>query len=388
MFNRFNTLVKKTHYAPAERLGKAEVGKQSGKIAESEFLDNVLTKMPFVFLIVNHERQILYTNEILLKSLGYEDLNSAIGLRPGEFFSCVHAEKEEGGCGTTKHCRYCGAVNAMMESQKKQDLIVKECRLTTKRPSGDMSMDFEVASKPFVWRNETYYILTLNDISSKKRREQLERVFFHDLTNKTGSLAGLIDLIQRRGFGEDSASLIDLVNRGMKELLKDISYQKQIQQAENGNLKIQPVKLNSLQIMFNIRGDFRSTLEKEGKHVDVDQKSDDLEIQTDEVLLNRILTNLIKNALEASITGDRIQLSFKANEKTGIFRVCNPTVMEEKVKNQVFQRSFSTKGTGRGIGTYSIKLFTENYLEGKAWFESTREKGTCFYIELPLSYPG
>ena len=38
--------------------------------------------------------------------------------------------------------------------------------------------------------------------------------------------------------------------------------------------------------------------------------------------------------------------------------------MPDEVKAQIFERSFSTKGRGRGIGTYSIKLLTERYLEG------------------------
>jgi sensor histidine kinase regulating citrate/malate metabolism len=50
---------------------------------------------------------------------------------------------------------------------------------------------------------------------------------------------------------------------------------------------------------------------------------------------------------------------------------------------QIFQRSFSTKGTGRGIGTYSVKLLTEKYLQGEVSFISTKEFGTTFYITIP-----
>jgi sensor histidine kinase regulating citrate/malate metabolism len=54
---------------------------------------------------------------------------------------------------------------------------------------------------------------------------------------------------------------------------------------------------------------------------------------------------------------------------------------------QLFQRSFSTKGNGRGIGTYSIKLLTENYLKGKVSFFSNEEEGTVFSIELNKLFP-
>jgi sensor histidine kinase regulating citrate/malate metabolism len=60
--------------------------------------------------------------------------------------------------------------------------------------------------------------------------------------------------------------------------------------------------------------------------------------------------------------------------------------MQKDVQLQLFQRSFSTKGKGRGLGTYSIKLLTENYLKGKVRFETRRESGTTFFIKIPFSY--
>ncbi len=57
------------------------------------------------------------------------------------------------------------------------------------------------------------------------------------------------------------------------------------------------------------------------------------------------------------------------------------------VQLQLFQRSFSTKGIGRGIGTYSIKLLTENYLKGSVNFISNENEGTLFTIELNREFP-
>lgn len=65
--------------------------------------------------------------------------------------------------------------------------------------------------------------------------------------------------------------------------------------------------------------------------------------------------------------------------------VRNPTVMAHTVQLQVFQRSFSTKGEGRGLGTYSIKLLTERFLKGKASFTSKEGTGTEFRITIPSS---
>jgi signal transduction histidine kinase len=55
--------------------------------------------------------------------------------------------------------------------------------------------------------------------------------------------------------------------------------------------------------------------------------------------------------------------------------------MPENVRAHVFQRSFSTKGSGRGLGTYSVKLLTES-MGGRVWFDSTAGEGTTFHVEF------
>jgi CheY-like chemotaxis protein len=53
------------------------------------------------------------------------------------------------------------------------------------------------------------------------------------------------------------------------------------------------------------------------------------------------------------------------------------------VQLQIFQRSFSTKGSGRGLGTYSIKLLAERYSKGRVSFATSPEEGTVFSAACP-----
>ncbi|MCA1759692.1 MAG: GHKL domain-containing protein, partial [Bacteroidales bacterium] len=91
----------------------------------------------------------------------------------------------------------------------------------------------------------------------------------------------------------------------------------------------------------------------------------------------------VKNALEASPLKATVTLSFHENKDSIQFFVHNSTWIEREVQLQLFKRSFSTKGAGRGIGTYSMKLLGEKYLKGKVWFQSSPEKGTTFFIAVP-----
>ena len=96
---------------------------------------------------------------------------------------------------------------------------------------------------------------------------------------------------------------------------------------------------------------------------------------------------MLKNALEATRAGGTVCTGIKNDGDKIIFWVKNNQVIPQDVQRQLFQRSFTTKGTGRGLGTYSIRLLTENYLEGKARFLSNESEGTLFSIELYKKFP-
>jgi sensor histidine kinase regulating citrate/malate metabolism len=95
---------------------------------------------------------------------------------------------------------------------------------------------------------------------------------------------------------------------------------------------------------------------------------------------------MVKNGLEASAEGDCITIHCQTEGDEIVFRVHSPAYMPEEVQAKVFHRSFSTKGAGRGLGTYSMKLLTEGYLRGKIGFTSTPQEGTTFIGCYPLNW--
>jgi signal transduction histidine kinase len=99
------------------------------------------------------------------------------------------------------------------------------------------------------------------------------------------------------------------------------------------------------------------------------------------------MINLLKNALEATPVHGSVEVGVDSNSDTIRFWVKNDQVIPEDIQAQLFQRSFSTKGTGRGIGTYSIRLLAENYLGGKVSFVSNKTEGTIFNVELNIKFP-
>jgi PAS domain-containing protein len=94
-------------------------------------LFHILDSVPDIVVILNKQRQIVFSNHSLVKFTGIQSVNNSYGLRVGEILDCIHSSETPGRCGTTEFCSECGAVRAILNSQAgKAD--VQECRIIQK----------------------------------------------------------------------------------------------------------------------------------------------------------------------------------------------------------------------------------------------------------------
>lgn len=368
----------KTKFAPAARAHKEIVKQRFLVVNQNQTIVALLNALSQMVIILNEERQIIYANKSFLNLLNIEDQNILLGKRPGEAVSCLYSNKEEGGCGTSEFCRTCGAVNSILEAQGGQQ-STKECRILTSETS---AFDLRVTSTPFKLENYNFTIFTIIDIGDEKRRQTLERVFFHDVLNSAGGISGLSDLLPEIDDKSEVNDLSHIIKRSADNLIEEIQLQRQLSAAERGDLELKITTIQADKITKDIKELYSNHEITKDKRIKINESSDTIDFLSDKVLVRRIVGNMLKNAIEASTPGETVNLGCtNINGKTR-FSVHNNSFMTIEVQNQLFQRSFSTKGTGRGIGTYSMKLLGEKYLSGKVWFESKPDKGTTFYLEL------
>jgi signal transduction histidine kinase len=242
-----------------------------------------------------------------------------------------------------------------------------------------------VTASPLSLNGEKYYILSLSDLSDEKRRILLERVFIHDVVNIAGGLKNIINMMKTPGQISPDIDLLQMADVSTSSLLEEIEAHSSIISAENGHLEVLYQETQTADMLLGIfqilaRNDAAVT-----KKISVSENSENIIFSTDKVLLRRILVNLTKNALEASNEGDIVTIGCHRAGTDVEFTVNNNGVIPEDIQMQIFQRSFSTKGVSRGIGTYSIKLFTERYLKGTVHFISNEATGTTFYVRYPIN---
>jgi len=177
-----------------------------------------------------------------------------------------------------------------------------------------------------------------------------------------------------------------MLQNSTSQLIQEIHEQKDLVYAEDGRFSVSPVTTSYNAILEELKNLYSDHSLSKEKILNFEFLENDIEISTDRVLLVRSISNMIKNALEASSRGQTVIVSCTFDDETVTINVKNEGVIPEDIQLQIFQRSFSTKAdSGRGIGTYSIKLFVEKYLQGKVFFISDEENQTLFSIEIPKS---
>ncbi|MEW5773880.1 MAG: ATP-binding protein [Thermodesulfobacteriota bacterium] len=371
-----------TGFAPAERVTHEEILRSFADIA-GQPCASLSDCLPHPVMVLNHCRQLVFGNQALCAMLGEADLTPVLGRRPGELFGCIHAAERSGGCGATEFCRECGSVRVILEGLAGR-VAVQECRMLRVTASGPEALDLEVHSAPLVVDGEEFIVFSVLDVSHEKRRRVLERLFFHDILNTAGGVCGLLGILSEEtpdGLGKDLAKL----HASMLTLLEEIYSQRDLLAAERGELvpRLQEVRADeALRRAAQVYAGHPLTRSREI----VSAGFPEAVLVSDPVLLGRILGNMLKNALEAAPPDSAVILGGEAGPDSVRFFVRNPGRLEESAARQVFKRSFSTKGPGRGLGTYSIRLLAEGFLGGSVSF-STEGGAVEFRLTLPLAGP-
>jgi signal transduction histidine kinase len=356
-----------------------ETDRHARMFASFDYLREILDSCAYT-AVLNEERRIVFFNKALFSLTGRMENTELVGLKWGDALHCDRALMSEG-CGSTEACQTCGAFIAMKEALAGV-YGTRECRFTRTLNSRTEWLDLSVSVSPAFIGEERFFVCSVRDISNEKRKAALERIFFHDVLNSATGVELLAQLLQSMAQG-DASLLAQQISACASQLVDEIESQQQLIAAEKEELAVKPVPLNTHAFILSTVERHRMHPMADGRQVEIEPGSDDVDIYTDDSILRRVVDNMTRNALEASKPGETIRVGCHDREGEVEFRVHNPGVIPEPVQLQVFQRSFSTKGSGRGLGTYSMKLLSERYLKGSVTFQSTAGEGTCFIGRYP-----
>lgn len=116
------------------------------------------------------------------------------------------------------------------------------------------------------------------------------------------------------------------------------------------------------------------------------KSSDPSLVYADKDQLNRVLNNLVKNAVQA-LKGDvqgEIEISLEEEDASYLIIVKdNGKGISDALRDKIFVPNFTTKSQGAGLGLAMVRNMVMQ-AEGEIWFDSIEGEGSRFYVRLPI----
>jgi nitrogen fixation/metabolism regulation signal transduction histidine kinase len=122
-------------------------------------------------------------------------------------------------------------------------------------------------------------------------------------------------------------------------------------------------------------------------HITVSTHKEKIMIKADTTQINRLLTNLIQNAIQSVPENRTAEIEVATTQLKGKVLLSikdNGTGIPEDMIDKIFIPNFTTKTSGTGLGLAMCKGIVEK-LDGKIWFETKENESTIFFVELPLA---
>jgi nitrogen fixation/metabolism regulation signal transduction histidine kinase len=215
---------------------------------------------------------------------------------------------------------------------------------------------------------------------------EMAKQIAHEIKNPLTPMKLNIQYLQRAK-EEKGAHFDDYFNRVTRSLIEQIDTLSDIATEFSNFAKIPKAKNE----VFNLAEQLRKVigLFESSTHINFSvhlNGQDDLFVYADHEQIARAMVNLIKNAIQ-SIPSKRkgnVQVVLEQKGSMAIIAISdNGTGIPEDIRQQMFQPNFTTKSSGMGLGLAIVKKIIEN-AKGNIWFESELDKGTTFYVEIPV----
>ncbi|BCS54603.1 ATP-binding protein [Geobacter sp. SVR] len=358
--------------------------RQSALVRNDFLVSHMMTMVRDGLIVLNEQGQILEANAAFLQMFGIGDKHSFIGQCPGEAIKCINAIGNPGCCdGANEQCSTCGVAHAVLCGLNRESGNEMKCVVTVAGQDCTYDLCLKVRSYPVAVQGQDLLFLFMQDITDREWRTALEQVFFHDINNIISGLLATSFVVERR-LADEHQAVAKPLKLLLTRLYREIKLQKLLSNANRIDYKPDLQTLELSTVIDEIAHFFASNPVAVGKILKLPDDVAGLTLKSDLTILYRVLVNMLKNAFEATEEAGEVRLSFEDDGCGKIFTVWSERYVPEEVSQRLFKRHFSTKnGTGRGFGTYSMKLLAERFLKGKIGFSSSPETGTLFTLNIP-----
>ena len=224
---------------------------------------------------------------------------------------------------------------------------------------------------------------------AKSEREgawrEMARQVAHEIKNPLTPMKLSIQYLQR-SIAEEKPGIQVLSQKVAATLVEQIDQLAKIASDFSQFANIEHVKDE----VFNVSDVLSSLMDLYSSNDQINIKWEKLDkptfIKADKTQVNRLFTNLLQNAMEASLDKEMatIIITQKIEEDKLLISIRDEGMgIPAEMHKKIFTPNFTTKSSGTGLGLAICKGIVEK-ANGKIWFITKVNEGTTFYVLFPL----
>jgi len=212
----------------------------------------------------------------------------------------------------------------------------------------------------------------------------------HDIRSPLNKIDGLVKILQlQNGVNHEQREVYNMIRQTISDANKLADELLQINKIESGLAEKSVKKLQLKQFAEDVIEQYQVIASHKSIDLKYETECSDLEFKTDHKMLQRILENLISNAIKFSQPSSKVLVTTEYYHEKIIFHVIDRGLGIPQKEQQLIFTKFgktSTRPTNgessNGLGLYIEKELAKN-LGGEVTFESEEGKGSKFSVSLP-----
>ncbi|HBZ25429.1 MAG TPA: hypothetical protein DEO54_04210 [Rikenellaceae bacterium] len=236
-----------------------------------------------------------------------------------------------------------------------------------------------------------------NLIRAKERAEESDRLktaflanMSHEIRTPMNGIMGFLQLLNDVDLtSDDRQYYFEIINKSGERLLSTINDIIEISKIESGQLNVIYNNVNIKEILNFHYKFFINQTEEKGISLLLKNSEEIADvIVSDQHILDGILTNLIKNAIKFTDSGE-IEVGTYLKDESIIFYVRDTGIGISKTRQEaIFERfvqadlDYKRPHEGSGLGLSIVKAYS-HLMKGEVWVESEEGRGSTFYFAVP-----
>jgi signal transduction histidine kinase len=225
---------------------------------------------------------------------------------------------------------------------------------------------------------------------TQRQKDELAAFIVHDLKNPLTAICANAQILAGSASEDAAAAAADIVSAG-RTMLRLVMNILDVSRSEGGALQPHWAELDLAELVRDAARVAGAAALPRRQRLVVEAGGSPLPLEADRELLERVLENLLDNAIKYAPSGGELRLELVRREGAAVVRLADggpgvPLAYREKIFDK-YARLDSGDGAqlrhSRGLGLAFCRLAVEAH-GGRIWVEDNSPVGSVFCFELPL----